>query len=216
MNPIKSLLAAAIALSSCAASAQFVTGSTGGLGNGSSLLTLNTSSFKGGWILEDWQGSVLDARRPVNIDNGTTTLSTSGYWAAVGNSLGDSCATLLLAPGTTAVSLLWGSPDPSNVLKINTTKGSQTFTAGQFFKDEQISKSDVAGYVKFQVTDPNATILSIEVHNDSMGAFEIANVRAVPEPGTYAMLLGGLAAVGFVARRRGRPVGSAVTEPAGR
>lgn len=40
------------------------------------------------------------------------------------------------------------------------------------------------------------------ITNSVDGVLDNISVTAVPEPGTYAMLLAGLAAVGFVARRR--------------
>ncbi|MCB1995276.1 MAG: PEP-CTERM sorting domain-containing protein, partial [Rhodoferax sp.] len=39
-------------------------------------------------------------------------------------------------------------------------------------------------------------------NNGTWPTVDDLTVAAVPEPGTYAMLLAGLAAVGFVARRR--------------
>ena len=50
------------------------------------------------------------------------------------------------------------------------------------------------------------TILSFTFNNSpQVNAFETANlskVRAVPEPETYALIIAGLAALGFTSRRR--------------
>lgn len=210
MDLNKTLLATALALSSFAASAQ-LTGSTGSLGNGSSFLTLSRSNVTGGAVYTQSQDftSTNTAQRPVNITGGSTTLSTVGNWIAAGANINGSTAILSLAPGTTGVSFLWGTPDSFNTLKFNLTGGqSQSFSASSFFQSSQLSRYDVAGYVKFQVNTPGTTINSIEF-GSTAGAFEIANVTAVPEPGTYAMLLSGLAAVGLVARRRRAGSGAA-------
>ena len=54
------------------------------------------------------------------------------------------------------------------------------------------------------VSDGSTTItfLGSAVSGGNNGLIGLDNVAVVPEPGTYAMLLAGLAAVGFVARRR--------------
>ena len=57
---------------------------------------------------------------------------------------------------------------------------------------------------QFTVNNPNIAVSFLWFDNafgDNQGGIS-ANVTAVPEPGTYAMLLAGPAAVGFVAKRR--------------
>ena len=45
-------------------------------------------------------------------------------------------------------------------------------------------------------------ITSLVFKSTNANAFEASNVTAIPEPGTYAMLLAGLGVIGFVANRR--------------
>lgn len=54
----------------------------------------------------------------------------------------------------------------------------------------------------FDVTNPNIAFVNVQ-HPDS-GVDRLIQISAVPEPGTYALLLGGLALVGGIARRRKR------------
>ena len=95
-------------------------------------------------------------------------------------------------------------------MTIKTNAGDQTFTASSIGL-AQSTNPTFAGYVNFKVTGAATSITGVEFASTAQ-AFEIANVSAVPEPGTYATLLSGLAAVGLVARRRragsGAPYGS--------
>lgn len=195
MNPTKTLVAAAIALASLASSAQVTTGLSS---LGSSFLTLSSSNVTGGAIYNATQ-SFSYAVRPTNT---SPTINTVGNWVAVAgssntNNGGGTTARLNLVPGTTGVSFLWGTPDTFNSVKVNTNAGSLTFTAAAL----GLSAPNGAGYVNFRVAGTASAITSLDFMS-SQQAFEFSNVTAVPEPGTYAMLLSGLMAVGFVARRR--------------
>jgi len=191
MKLIKTLVAATAALSACAASAQV----TGGLGSlGSSFLTLSGANVTGGKLYTQSQdpGVAGGAVRPF-----TATSNTVGTWLATGPSSNSNSSTLTFGAGVTGVSFLWGTPDTWNSLTVTTSAGTSTFTAANL----GLTSAAQSSYVYFSVVKPAETIKSL-TFNSSQNAFEIANVTAVPEPGTYAMLLSGLAAVGFVSRRR--------------
>ena len=212
MKLINTLAAAAAALCAVGASAQ-VTGALGSLSGGPSFLALSSTNVTGGAIYNATQ-TFSYAARPTNT---SPAITTSGAWLAVGgasnvNNGGGSSANLTLGAGTTGVSFLWGTPDSFNSVQINTTAGSKTFLASDLGLT-QSTNSSVASYVNFRVTSPATTITSINFLSTQQ-AFEIANVTAVPEPGTYAMLLSGLAAVGFVSRRRRAGAGDQPLRPA--
>ena len=67
---------------------------------------------------------------------------------------------------------------------------------------------DVMNWQSFSVpftatlTTPTLTFLGSSANGGNPTLAGLDNVAVVPEPGTYAMLLAGLAAVGFVAKRR--------------
>ena len=52
----------------------------------------------------------------------------------------------------------------------------------------------------FDITNPNLAFVNVQ--HPTSGVDRLIEISAVPEPGTYAMLLGGLAVLGGVARRR--------------
>lgn len=86
------------------------------------------------------------------------------------------------------------------------TSGSYDFSAGSF----QVSSSN-AGLttVLGQIDWSDLPSVPIVVHADQLFSptrQDLLVVTVVPEPGTYALMLAGLAGIGFVAQRRSRAV----------
>jgi hypothetical protein len=103
---------------------------------------------------------------------------------------------------------LWGSPDGYNHVAfyngdtlLKTLSGSDVFTNPNPANGFQGAFPNGQYFNAF--ADGNEQITRV-VFRSAGNAFETDNhaVMAVPEPGTYAMLLAGLGAVGFIARRR--------------
>ncbi len=96
--------------------------------------------------------------------------------------------------GATSFSFLWGSPDASNMINIDgvnfTGSGLLGATANSSNANTQwVTVTDETGMTSFTITTGQI-------------AFEMAVAAPVPEPETYALMLAGLGAMAFVARRR--------------
>jgi len=101
--------------------------------------------------------------------------------------------TLNFAAPVTSFTFLWGSPDSYN----SVTDGTVTVT-GSTFSSGNGNNSETTLFTFFDAL--GFTSLTFSTRGI---AFEVA-VASVPEPETYAMMLAGLGAIGFLVLRRRR------------
>ncbi|HEY9238616.1 MAG TPA: PEP-CTERM sorting domain-containing protein [Burkholderiaceae bacterium] len=178
MNFVKSLFAAAALVAAVGAQAQtFSFGATPMIDFAAP--TFSTSTPALAYVTS---GSVAN----VNLQ----PMGSSGTYLAVATG---GSATIDLG-GATSFSFLWGSPDATNKITIDgvdfTGSGLLGATANSANSNTQwVTVTDLTGMSNFTITTNQI-------------AFEMAVAAPVPEPETYALMLAGLAAMGFVARRR--------------
>ena len=110
-----------------------------------------------------------------------------------------------------SISLLWGSVDSYNTLTFIDGLGNAlaggTFVGNDIFNPANGDQTDpnTNPLVTFYFTGADgANVAGISLTSNGTNAFETDNyaINAVPEPGTWAMMLLGFGALGFAMRRR--------------
>ncbi|HEY9240004.1 MAG TPA: PEP-CTERM sorting domain-containing protein [Burkholderiaceae bacterium] len=197
----KIMLAAATLVTAFGAQAQ-VTGSLGG-GYGT-FLELSDAGLSGGSVATLSGGTVYTADQPfADIPFGVIF---GGDFLAAGPIAGTPATLTFAGTGLDYISFLWGSPDTYNRLTVTSTGGAvQSFDVGTLGFLTTNGDQNTSQYVQF-MADAGVKITALTFYNaPQQDAFESANFTVtapVPEPSTYALLLAGIGAIGYVARRR--------------
>ena len=107
--------------------------------------------------------------------------------------------------GASTFSFLWGSPDLFNSLILDTSSGIETFTGLDFQTLFGIPANGSNANTRLITIagDPGQWINNVTFASSGI-AFELNVVSAVPEPETFALLLGGLLLCLYVANRTDR------------
>lgn len=163
------------------------------------------------------------ATTPVTIGGGViTTGTTPGSFAQPFGSTGNyySVGPSTSSPGTidlsvftdiASISILWGSVDTYNTLEFVDALGNPlaTFVGNDIFNPANGDQTDpnTNPVVTFLLSGTDMSDVAGLRLSSSQNAFEVDNlaINAVPEPGTWAMMLLGFGAIGFAIRRRRAP-----------
>lgn len=178
MNLRKTFIAAGLALLALQANAQSFSSVTAGPGNYAAPV-FTTATPAEAYVANN---SVYNVQLEPKFD-------TNDYLVVSPNG----SATINLG-GATSFSFLWGSPDLYNVITID----GNTFSTSTLLGALANSSNDNTQWATFT---SDAGMNSFTITTGQI-AFEMAVANPVPEPETYALMLGGLGALAFVVRRR--------------
>lgn len=202
MKLVKTLMASAALAASLGAQAAVVGSLGGGAGSflalsspgacGSCTLGTTVATISGGTIYDNKMGFADD-------------VVTGERFLAAGPTSGSPSTLTFGGGGVDYISFLWGSPDTYNSLTVTSTgtaPTSQVFTTTSL--GFPVSNGDQSFQQSVQFSALAGSKITSLVFASSQDAFEVGRftVTPIPEPETYALMLAGLGALGFVARRR--------------
>jgi hypothetical protein len=137
----------------------------------------------------------------------------SGYYYAVGPSTSTTGTIDLSSFGEIpAISFLWGSVDSYNTLQFldSSMNVLASFTGNDILDQASGDRTDpnTNPFVTFALLGPDASNFTYLRLISPSNSFEIGNivVGPIPEPGTWALMLLGFAAIGIAIRRGRRPL----------
>lgn len=161
---------------------------------------LNAVSFVGGWTVSDGTVDVIGAPPPF-----FDLIPGNGHYVDLDGSssnAGEFSKALSLTGGVTytaSFQLAGSHRGDSNTVNVWFGSTAATYT---------LASSDPLGTQTLMFTPGASGMFSLTFANlggDNVGALlDNVEVTAIPEPSTYALMLAGLAGIGFVARRRQR------------
>ena len=178
MNLCKSLVAASLAVFAVQASAQSFSSVAASVGDYAAPVFITGTPS----LAYEATGSIPAVRLSPLYDSGTYLVVQPG-----------GTATIDLA-GATSFSFLWGSPDATNMIEIDGVSFTGNGSLGALANSSNANTRWATFTSETGMHDFSITTGTV--------AFEIAVTNPVPEPETYALMLAGLGAIGFVARRR--------------
>lgn len=202
MKLVKTLFASAALAASLAAQA----GVVGMLGGGAgTFLALSAPGACGSCTLSGTVGTISGGTIYGASMSFANDVVPGERFLAVGPTAGSPSTLTFGGGGVDYISFLWGSPDTYNSLTVNSTapgSTSEVFTTASMGFPVQNGDQSFNQTVQFSAL-AGSKITSL-VFSSSADAFEVGRftVTAIPEPETYALMLAGLGAMGFVARRR--------------